>query len=1081
MNLSAEIPISRTKIIVPERRSDFLSRKRLLALMYQLLDKKLTLISAPAGYGKTSALIDFSYESDLPVCWLSLDTLDTDPQRFIGYFIAALSQRFPKFGGQAKALLSEITSFEPKQMEGLVVTLVNDLYEHAREHFIVILDDYHLVDYAEEIQHFINRFVQLVDENCHLIISSRALIPIPDLPLMVARQQVDGLSNLELAFQADEIQALFEKNYQTSLSKTAAQALEKESEGWITGLQLSSMTTHQGVTDLPRITRTSGVGLFEYFGHQILDRQTKEMRDFLLQSSLLGEFDVEFCETILSNFSPKPRVYAELINTILQKNLFALPVGTDGKWTRYHHLFQDFLQTILNEEDPNLVEAIYYRMAEVHAERGEWEKAYHFYLQLEDFEQLGKLVVKAGTPLLQNGRLLTLKSWLANIPERLRRSHPGVLSLEGLVICMLGNVTDGLSLLNQAEVSFRTSGDTNGLAHALVRRTTPYRFLGNYSASLMDAEEALILTNEKNDNVDVNLEALRSKGLSLYHLGQGSDAVEWLTRALDGFTQIKKSPNILIVLTELGMVYQAIGDIESAQVSYEKAFSIGQETGNLAWKANLLNNLGVLYHLQAKYEKAVQIFEDGLDIAQRSGHIRVEVALLVSLGDLYADLDEIEAAQQSYHQAKEIIDPANDKFLYHYLKLAEASIARSKEEYSQAHQLLTSAQKQIQDTDSSYEQGLFHLERGRLAVTEEDIPQALINLRAAKRYFKQDGRTMEYSWSQLWLSSAAYQSGDIEVAREELDEVIALSKEKSIVHTIGSQARQVKPWLEGMQKDPIIGTSLSAFMDEVAVNEAQLPATRRSLRRIVSAVPMSLPRITILALGRGQVKINGKTITPSDWKTQSVRDLFFYFLTTSQEKTKEQIGLVFWPDIDPAKLKMRFKNVLYRLRRALGPKAILFENDRYSFNHALDYDYDVETFVTHLAQAINSSDIQEQIKHYQTAVDLVRGPYLSDIHMNWILPEREHLSQLYISSLLKLSKLYLENKAPDMAIITCQKILKQDTCHEEAHRLLMKAFAILGDRSAIARQYKECKQALKEELDIPPAEETENLYRQLIA
>ena len=178
---------------------------------------------------------------------------------------------------------------------------------------------------------------------------------------------------------------------------------------------------------------------------------------------------------------------------------------------------------------------------------------------------------------------------------------------------------------------------------------------------------------------------------------------------------------------------------------------------------------------------------------------------------------------------------------------------------------------------------------------------------------------------------------------------------------------------------------------------------------------------------------------------------------------------------------MRFKNDLYRLRRALGPEAILFENDRYSFNPALDYDYDVETFLTHLALATNSSDIQEQIKHYQAAVDLVRGSYLSDIHMDWVWSEREHLSQLHISALLKLAKLYLENKAPDMAKTTCQKVLKQDTCHEEAHRLLMKTFSILGDRSAIARQYQECKQALKEELDIPPAEETEDLYLQLIA
>ena len=695
MSLSAEIPISRTKIIVPERRSDFLSRKRLLALMYQLVDKKLTLISAPAGYGKTSALIDFAHQSDLPVCWLSLDTLDKDPQRFIGYFIAALSQCFPSFGGQAESLLTKITSFEPEQMEGLVVTLVNDLYEHAREHLVVILDDYHLVDYVEEIQHFINRFVQLVDENCHLIISSRALIAIPDLPLMVARQQVDGLSNQELAFQADEIQALFEKNYQTSLSKSAAQALEKESEGWITGLQLSSMATQQGETDLPRINRTTGVGLFEYFGHQILEQQPKEMRDFLLRSSLMGDFDAEFCEVVLSSFTPEPRDYSELIHTIFQNNLFALPVGTGGKWIRYHHLFQDFLQTILNEEEPKLVEALYYRMAEVHAERGQWEKAYHFYLQLEDFKALGELVVKAGTPFLQNGRLLTLKNWLANIPERLRRSQPGLLSLEGLVICMLGNVEKGLPLLNQAVGAFRTSGDTAGLARALVRRTTPHQFQGNHPASLIDAEEALFLTNEDDDSVVVNLEASRSKGLSLYYLGQGSDAVGWLNKALAGFTQIKRTSFILIVLTELGMVYQSIGDFESALTSYENALSIGGKTGNLVWKANLLNNLGVLCHQKAEYEKAIQNIEEGLEAAQRSGYVRGEVALLISLGDLYADLEEIEAAHQSYEHAEEIIDPTIDKFLYNYLKLAEARIARSQKEYGQAHRILTSAQKQI--------------------------------------------------------------------------------------------------------------------------------------------------------------------------------------------------------------------------------------------------------------------------------------------------------------------------------------------------------------------------------------------------
>ena len=176
--------------------------------MSDLLDFRLIIIAAPAGYGKTSLLIDFAHQFDWPVCWLALDPLDNDLHRFLSHFVMSIKRQFPEFGDEAINIL-KTTPADQLNLDYLISALTNDIYEKITEHFIVVLDDYHLLNSSSQIDTFLSEFIQHADDNCHIVITSRKLLTLPDLPLMVARAQVGGLSIEELVFQPDEIQKLY--------------------------------------------------------------------------------------------------------------------------------------------------------------------------------------------------------------------------------------------------------------------------------------------------------------------------------------------------------------------------------------------------------------------------------------------------------------------------------------------------------------------------------------------------------------------------------------------------------------------------------------------------------------------------------------------------------------------------------------------------------------------------------------------------------------------------------------------------------------------------------------------------------
>ena len=1063
-----------TKVILPQRRKELFTRQRLINLLYDLLDEKLILVIAPAGYGKTSLLIDFAYQVDLPLCWYAVDELDQTPERFFSYFIAALHRRFPDFGEASKAAVKAINQFNP-DINQLVSVIVNDAYEHIQEHFLIILDDYHLVSNVREIQAFINRFINESAENCHLVLSSRTLLSLPDLPLLVARSQVGGIGFEELAFRADEIQSFVLQYYHVTLSDSASQDLARDTEGWITGLMLSAQVMGQGMTNQMRAARVTGIELYTYLAQEILDQQTAEIRDFLLRTSFLEEFDGQLCASIWGADGN----WRNLINEVVQNNLFVLPVGEDGKWLRYHHLFGEFLRAQYEKERPDQLESLLRRMAVVYTEREDWGRAHTLYTRIKDHTSIADLVEKAGTALIRNAQFAILAKWIDELPIEVLDARPSLLSQKGTVLLVQGQVEKSLEYLNRAETAQREYQDRSGLARTLARRATAQRYLGEYQASIVDGLEAIKFSEGQAALRSVMADACSAVGVSLNHQGQLNEANEMLDRSLSLFQSVQDEQNTAMVQMELGICCQYQGKTRQAVQHYEQALTYWQGVRNTTRQSFVLNNLGSLHHLSGNYTEAANLFEQALIQARANGILRSEAYLLFNLGNLYADLEANDSARDAFEKTRKACQTLDDHFLLLNVDLAESGIARREGKFSNANAYLRSAEKLVQKSQSNFEKSIWSMEAGSVSLAENKYQKAITQLSEAFKIFDEGGQKLEAASAALLLSRAYSLTSERQKAKASLEQAIGLVKDLDSRQPLIVVGRSVKDELKSQAEDVFIGSAAVKLLGEIEYFERHIASLRRRLRPHAATVLFIPPRLSIYAFGNSQVKVDGKAVTSSTWINQKrAREMFFLLLSRPNKGlTREEIGVILWPDSSTEQLKLQFRNTIYYLRYALGQDVIINTERRYQFNSDMDYSYDVQEFERKSVQAESAETPEKKIKVLQEAIQQYQGEFYPEGEGSWVMTERGRLAQMHEHALLSLAQLHLEQDEPQTALKHCQTILAENHCMESAHRLAMQAYAALGNRSGVANQYELCKQLLHDELGLEPSPETIQLYK----
>ncbi len=823
-----------------------------------------------------------------------------------------------------------------------------------------------------------------------------------------------------------------------------------------------------------------GAGLDDFF-LQLIDQQPREVRDLLLRSSLLEEFNPERCQQVIGRaLSLQDIDWRGRVAQIQRDNLFVLPVGEDGSWLRYHPLFLDFLQAQIAYEAPEQARAIEQSLAAFYQEQGDWDNAFALLRKLNLVDDLVRLIEQTGPELMAYGRVSTLSTWLDSLPVEILSSRPMIICFQGVIASTTGDARLALTLYDQAINAMHLPQDRQAMARSLVWRAGTYRMMGNLQAAITDAHETIRLVENDLSMRKVKAEASRCIGLCLDKQGKSIEALGWLDQALSTSLAIKDKDNSAMIQLGLGVVYENIGNYAQSMAMYQAALDHWQQTENIIWLSNAYNNLGVLRHITGDYRAAISSYEMALQYARKSGYARFEAFVLTGIGDIYIELNAMDEALNAYQQARLIVQRLQIIFLQVYLNVQEAIIACGKSDFAESYRLIDEARAIAQRESMIKEINLCDLEYGGIKIKEGKPSEVTGSLENACVYFESGGHKTQKEKANLYLTLAYGQLGQKEKLIEHLLKTLAcLNEDYRPTLLIAAANRYYEQLVELRSLDYVEG-QLEELFASITNFWNELPELRRYLRQHALAVPFAPPVLHVRALGKMQVKVNKRLVSGSEFQTQTARDLFFLLLAHPEGITKDEIERTFWTDAAPKDVKFRLKNNVYRLRHALGKDVILLDHDNYRFNNALDYEYDVELFLKENALGLKAKDPLQKLAHFREAAKLYKGAYLPEIDETWVHSVREFLQQICINILLQTAEIYLDMGNFHLALEFCQRALVVDNCLELAYRLSFRIYAAMGDRAAVVKQYSRCREALSREINTEPSLQTQTLYLDLL-
>lgn len=1056
---------------------------------------KLILCCAPAGYGKTTLLADFTRSVPFPCCWYFLEQADTDPVVFLRTLLVSLRHVFPNFGAALDPLFYSSMSEEDVYTSGIYQSTLDALCvalaAEIPQPFAIIFCNYEEINESSILTDLVNSFLKQLPPQVTLIIESRV---IPDISFtsLIMKDEIVGLDSEALRFAAPDIVELARLRGLPTLTDVEAEQLASSFDGWITGILLGTRLGDTRLRFLAQdvsssehlyaLQEKSRIGqrrktLFTYVVSEVL-KQDASIYTFLQTLSILPQILPAMCNTLLGSENA-----GERLARLEHQGLFLTSHGSDSAIT---YIFQPAVRNLLSEQlqqqEPERFIALHRRAAELWRASHNYELAMHHALVIKDDEMAVSLILEAFEQLLRQGQQETLVRWLHALPAHLQENNPQLLLLQATIALERGQHAPAFPLLAKAEALISSSAEveTRLRANIAILRSKALCQIGAYSQAQELCRQALLQLPE--EEYALRASAQMRLGICANLQGHFTRGITYLQQALRTWVTPPPLTQTIHIHNALANTYYLMGNFALAQHHLTHMLNAYEQTPDVLGKGNALILQGLLSQDQGFTEEAEAAFLQALALARTVPHAqRNEAYALVNLGSFFLQ-------QRNYSQAlkyseeglalarqwgnRSLTNAALSDIALSYLFLGDPISASLVVE-----QMETQA---LSEGTVGYERAWHDLTHGLILLSQNRPAEAeayLVEIEAALRTTDFKRGSIQ---AKLRLAACRVIQKQPEQAIRLLREIVSLlTTHRSYTYLVQIELQWLPALLEVVQNDPQLA-SLRALLGLAE------PSQDRDVAATSSPLTVSSPpRLAIYAFGETRVVLDEQPI--KHWRMARAAELFFFLLDAAHPIRKEAILAALWPESDEQTSPV-FHNTVYQLRKLLGEACLVFHPTGYRLDLAACYGesifYDVQAFEQYRIEAAQALALENEAlakEMFLKMVQLYRGDYGQAFYNDWCGFRRDELRTAYVEARRALARITWNAEAWSECADHWRQILRLDNCLEEAHYGLMRCYLRQGKRGAALRQYHACQKSLQDELGAQPGQAIQNLYQRLIA